>query len=133
MFATHAGNRKSGFTLVEALLSLVIVGVAASIMSALYISGTQALDVQARRVLIDSGLRGKMEWLVSLRFSQLVNGSGSVTVNGQACPIAWTAQNVDLDGDGTAEPSAKQVSVTIEGRTLTTIIVNNEGKVGNVS
>jgi prepilin-type N-terminal cleavage/methylation domain-containing protein len=125
-------NRNSGFTLVEALLSVVVLAVMATVVSAMYISGLQALDVQADRAMLDSQLRSRMEFLLSEEFGQLADGSATVTVSGQDYTISWTIANVDLDGDATPEPSAKQITVTLGGRSLTTLVVDPEGKVGKI-
>ncbi len=60
----------------------------------------------------------------------------TVIVNGQDYTLTWTVVNVDLDGDLTPEPNAKQVTVSVTevpGRSLTTIIVDHEGRVGKIS
>lgn len=114
-----------------ALLAIVAVGI-----SAPYISGFQALDVQADRMVLDSHLRSAMEVLVGSDFGSLSSGSEVVAVNGQNYTITRTVANVDLDGDATPEPNAVQVTVSVNGlpdRSLTTIIVDNEGRVGKVS
>ena len=125
-----------GFTLIEAMLSVALLALVAVGISAPYISGFQALDVQADRMLLDSSLRSRMEVLVSTEFSSLSNGSELVTVRGQNYTITWTVANVDLDGDATPESTAKQVTVAVTelpDRSLTTILVDNEGKVGKIS
>ena len=125
-----------GFTLVEALLSVALLAMVAVGISAPYISGFQALDAQADRMLLDSRLRSAMEALVATDFSALGSSSEVVTVNGQSYTITWTVSNVDLDGDATPEPNAVQVTVSVTelpDRSLTTILVDNEGRVGKIS
>jgi len=126
----------NGFTLVEALFSVVLLGVIATAIAVPYISGFQSLDVQADRMLLDCRLRSRMEMLVGTDFGSLVNGSEVVTVNGENYTLSWTVVNVDLDGDSTPEPNAKQVTVSITelpDRSLTTILVDHEGGVGKIS
>jgi hypothetical protein len=125
-----------GFTLVEAMISVVLLGIVAVGISAPYISGFQALDVQADRMLLDSSLRGRIEVLVGTDFGLLSAGSEVVTVRGQNYTLTWTVGNVDLDGDLTPEPNARQVTVSVTelpDRSLTTILVDNEGRVGKIS
>lgn len=125
-----------GFTLVEALLSVALLGLMVTGIATLYASGLQSLDGQDDRMLLDSELRSRMEVLVSTDFGALSDDSEVVTVNGQNYTIAWTVVNVDLDGDLTPEPNAKQVTVSITklpDRSLTTILVDNEGRVGKIS
>jgi len=125
-----------GFTLVEALLSVALLGLMATGIATLYASGLQSLSTQDDRMLLDSALRSRMEVLVGTKFDALSDSSEVVTVNGQNYTIAWTVVNVDLDGDSTPEPNAKQVTVSITelpDRSLTTILVDNEGRVGKIS
>ena len=127
---------QKGFTLLEAMLSVVLLGLVAFGISAPYLSGFQALDMQADRMLLDSHMRSRMETLVSTDFDALGNGSEVVTVRGQNYTITWTVVNEDLDGDGTSEDTAKKITVSITGlpgRALKTIVVDNEGGVGKVS
>jgi Tfp pilus assembly protein PilE len=53
-----------GFTLVEALFSVVLLGVMATAIAVPYISGFQSLDVQANRMLVDYRQRGKLYHLL---------------------------------------------------------------------
>lgn len=113
-----------------ALLALVAVGI-----SAPYISGFQALDVQADRMPLDSSLRSRMDILAGTNFGSLNSGSESVTVNGENYTIAWTVGNIDLDGDATPETMAKQVTVSVTElphRSLTTILVDKEDRIGKI-
>ena len=104
----------------------------ASVMTGVYFSGLQALEVQGERMLLDSALRSRMELLLSEKFDQLASGTDTATVTGQNYTITWTVATVDLNGDATPEPTAKQVTVTLEGRSLTTIVVDNEDRVGKI-
>ena len=114
-----------------ALLALVAVGV-----SAPFISGFQALNVQSDRMLLDGRLRSRMEVLAGTDFGSLSSGSEVVTVNGENFTINWSVVSVDLNGDSIPEPTAVQVTVSVAGmsaRALTTIRVDNEGRVGKIS
>ena len=121
-----------GFTLVEALLSIVIVGFMAAVMSGLYISGLQTLDAGNERMLIDSALRSRMELLLSEKFDQLASGSETVTVNGQNYTLVWEVANMDLDGDAAPEATAKAIKMALEGQELEILVVDREGKVGKI-
>jgi len=121
-----------GFTLVEVLLSVILLGLMVTGISAMYISGLQSLDTQDDRMLLDSHLRSRMEVLVGTDFATLNNGSEVVALNGQNYTINWTIAALDLDGDSNPEPNVKQVTVSVDGRSLTTIIVDNEGKIGKI-
>ena len=70
----YEGLPDSGFTLVEALFTAILLALLASGISALYVSGLQALDGQADVMLLDSRLRGRMEILVGRPFDQILAG-----------------------------------------------------------
>ena len=132
MRTKRAQDGKRGFSLVEALLALLILGLSASGISALYMSGITVVDAQDLRAASDSCMRSKMEELLSTKFSQLSNGSQAVTVCGKTLTLTWTANTYDINGDGTAESSARQLVVTLDGRSLTCLAVDNLGKVGQI-
>jgi type II secretory pathway pseudopilin PulG len=128
-------KNSNGFTLFEALFSVVLLGFMASGVSVLYVSGLQTLDEQADRMVLDSYLRSRMEFLVGQPFAQLANGNEVVTVRGQNYTIDWTVVLKDLDGDMTPEATAKEVTVSVSGvsnRVLTTILVDNEDRLGKI-
>ena len=124
-----------GFTLVEVLLSVALLGLMVPAIGALYVSGLQSLDRQDDRMLLDSELRSRMEVLVSTDFDALAGGSEMITVNGQNFTVTWNVAPMDLDGDTNPEPTAKQVTVSITelpDRSLTTILVDHEGRLGKI-
>ena len=128
-------KRTNGFTLLETLLAVALLGLVAYGISGLYFSGMQSLDEEELRILLDSRLRGRMEILVGNPFDQVIDGSEVVSVNGRNYTISWTVALVDLNGDSTPESNAKQVTVTLSGppdRSLTTILVDNQGLVGKI-
>jgi len=129
-------RKKNGFTMVEVILSVALLALVATVIGAPFIVGLQSLNAGEDRMLLDSHLRSKMEVLVSTDFSLLANGSESVTVNGTNYTFAWTVVNADLDSDAVPEPDAVQVTVTVSevpNASLTSIIVNNNGKIGKIS
>jgi len=127
----------TGFTLIEAMIAVALLAIVAVGISAPYISGFQALDVQAESMLLDSRLRSKMEELVGTSFVSLSSGSDDpFTINGQSFTITWTVVPVDLDGDTNPEPTAVKVTVSVTeqpNHSLTTIRVDNEGRVGKIT
>lgn len=129
-------RRSDGFTLVEALLAVALLGLLAATMGTVYSSANQSLAVQTDRMLLDSKLRSRMEYLAGTSFGALGDGSENVTINGTGYQIVWTAVPIDLDGDSTPEATAKQVTVSVSnmsGNSLTTIRVDNQDKVGKIS
>ena len=126
----------TGFTLLEAMIAVALLALVAVGIAAPYVSGFQSLNMQADRMLLDSRLRSRMEALIATDFDALAGGSEIVSVNGQNFTIAWTVAAVDLSGDGNPEPTAVQVTVSVAGlssRTLTTILVKHEGRLGKIS
>lgn len=126
----------NGFTVTEVLFSVILLGIIAMTVTVPYISGFQSLEVQADRMLLDSRLRSRMEVLVGTDFDSLNSGSEVVTVNEQNYTINWNVVPLDLDGDTNPEPTAVQVSVSVagmSGNSLTTIVVDNEGRIGKIS
>ena len=125
----------SGFTLIEALLAVSFLALMATGIMAVQTSGVQSLAVQADRILLDGQLRSRMEVLISTDFAALTNGSEVITVRGTTYTITWTVALADLDGDGKPESTARQVTVSVAelpGRSFTTIIVNNQGRLGKI-
>ena len=120
------------FTLAEALLSLVLLALLAITAQGMYSSAFQTTVVTAQDALLDSALRSRTEWLMAVTPSQLASGSDTVTVGGTSYPISWTVVNVDLDGDATPDPVAKRLTVTLQGKSLTTIVVDHEGHIGKL-
>jgi hypothetical protein len=134
--ALNSPESTGGFTLLEAMLSVALLALVAVGISAPYISGFQALDMQADRMPLDSSLRSRMELLVGTDFVSLSDGSEVVVANGKNYTLTWTVANIDLDGDATPESTARQVTVSITelpDRSLTTILVDNQGLVGKIS
>ena len=118
--------------MVEALLSMTILALIATVVSAVYASGFPALELQSDRMLIDSALRSQMEFQLGNAFADLSSGTITVTVNGQNLAVTTVVVPADLDGDAVPEPTAKQVTVSIDGRSLTAIVVDDEDKVGKI-
>lgn len=125
-------RKTSGFTLVEALISVVLLALTAMVVSGLFVSGLQLLDAQEDRAILDSHLRSRMEALISTEFDQLANGNEVVSVNGINHTISWTIANADLDGDSNAESTAKTLTVTVNGRSLVSVVVDHWGRVGKI-
>ena len=124
-----------GFTLVEVLVSVILLGFMATGISAMYLSGLRSLDAQNDRMLLDSRLRSRMEVLVGTDLAALSDDSRVVSINGQNYTIEWTIASIDLDQDSHPESNARQVSVSVagvSGHSLTTIIVDHEGRLGKI-
>ncbi len=129
-------KRSGGFTLVEALLSVALLGLLAATMGTVYSSANLSLAVQTDHMLLDSKLRSRMEYLMGTSFDTLDDSMENVTINGNNYQIVWTVVPIDLDGDSNPEATAKQVTVSVtgmSGNSLTTIRVDNLDMVGKIS
>jgi len=119
-------------TLLEAMLSIVLLGLTASGISALYVTGLQSLQESDTRMLLDGQLRSQMELLVAQPFETLQttgSGSSSVTVDSRTYTASWTATSYDVDGNGTADPTALLIVVTLEGSSLSLLRVDGAERV----
>lgn len=124
-----------GFTLTEAMMSMVILAVMAMGISMVFFSGLKSLDQQDEHMLLASQLRSQMEWLLSQPFDSISSGSQEITVKSQNHTLTWTVTTVDLNQDAKEEANAKQITVFMAGLTgysLTTLVVDHEGKVGKL-
>jgi hypothetical protein len=124
------GNR-AGVTLIESLLSIVLLALTVGGVSALFSSGLLALDQGEQVMLLESAMRSQMETLISRPFGEvLFEGSGEeiVSVGGVDHKIAWSASGTDLDADGAPEANAMLVQVSLEGRSLSVILVDHAGR-----
>lgn len=124
-----------GFTLVEVLLATAILALMATGFATLYSSGLNSLVSQKDRVVLNSQLSSRMEELKSRDYSNLIDGSEVITVEGESYTINWTVAPVDLDGDAATDAGVVQVTVSIAGisdLSITNIIVNTSGQVGKI-
>ena len=125
-----------GFTLVEVIFSVVLLGIISAGVAYPYAIGMKSINVKEDRMLLDSALRSRMEILISTDFSTLSDSSEVVNINGQNYTITWTVVNMDMTGDAVPETNAKLVVVSVTevpGRSLTTIIVDHEDRIGKLS
>jgi hypothetical protein len=119
-------------TLVEVLLSIVILGVSVVAISDAYHTGLRALDAQASESELDAAIRARMETLLAEDFAALTGGQADVTVGGTSHKISWTVSPVDLDGDVAAEYAARHVVVTLRDRSMEVIVADHGGWVAKL-
>lgn len=120
-------NDNAGFTLVEALLAVVVLALMASVLSGLYLAGLQNLDAREDRMALDSALRSQMEVLLSGTFTEITSGADTIMINGAGREIVWTVEGVDLDGDAAPESDALQITVAAGNTSISTIFVDHGG------
>jgi Tfp pilus assembly protein PilV len=124
--------KHSGFTLVEVTLSILFLGIMVMGVSGLYFTAQRSLLDQEHLLPLDSRLRGRMEEIVSRPFAAIAGGSEAITIDGKNYTVTWSVTQPDLDGDAVAEPTAKQITVTVDGRSLTTLVIDNQGNIGKI-
>ena len=121
-----------GTTIVEVLISVVILAIAVVTISDAYYSGLQALDARVTEEQLDAHLRSRVERLLAERFAVLASGTENVIAGGESHTLSWTVTPVDLDGDTVAEPSAKHISVQARDRTFDVVVVDHGGWVAKL-
>ena len=117
----------SGIALVEVLLSIVILGLTAGVISQAFNSGYQAMDARIDRARQDSIMKSKMEYLLAMTFADLSDGSQIVTVDAKSYTVSWTFTPIDLNGDSVPEASAKLLTVSVGDRSILTIVCDHTG------
>lgn len=136
MFRKTTGRtreRDGGFTFIEAMLSLIVLGLMTVTISGAVFSGLRAREAQQRGFLIDSAARSLMERLVSHPADQLWGGAMDVDIDGETVRMYYYAEGVDLDGNGHDDFGVLQVRVVIEEVELITIMANDYSMVRKIS
>jgi len=132
MTGTHlhvsgAGRRaRRGVTLPEAMLLILILALVAVAAG----TGLQAVVKVPKAnddiLATSNALASKMEEVRALGFAGLPVGntlSDTVTINGTLLNRSVVVSLYDADGSGTADADCKQISVTIGGQSISSIMV----------
>ena len=123
----NAKMNKRGFSLMEVLLLVAILGIVGAgagkaLTSIAKVPGQTDLSYQ-----LETRLISKLEQIRSLPFDSVPIGSPStlsdtVQVSNTTYPRTVTVDYADGDGNGSADLTIKQVTVTCAGRTISTLI-----------
>ena len=113
-------------------MAVVIFALMAGVLASLYAAGLQNLAARDDGVVLDSALRSQMEILLSEKFSEVSSGTSTVSVRGTDYTMTWTVTGFDVDGDANLEPDAKQLTVSLANRSLTTLYVDHAGALGTL-
>ncbi len=116
--SAHA-PREAAFSMVEALICLMLLGVLAAIGAAFLPSVRTATEVAASAQTLDLA-RAKMEELQAAPAAALT-GDDTLVVDGARFVRNWRSAPLDLDGDGSNESDAYHVAVEMGGIALETI------------
>lgn len=122
----------AGFSLVEAVLALVLLMLITVLAGGFYANGAVAARQQADELVITTLMRDQMERLMATRPAQLTNGNRVVQVNGRNETLGWQIAGIDLDGNGTLEAGVYRITVTLAQRALVTLTVDHQGGVGKL-
>ena len=122
-------GQRAGFTLVEALLSSVIIAVCVMAVSAAFYGGFQNLRDEGRTLEMVNYVAGKTDELIATDFAAVASGSDTVTVRGESMPRNWTVELHDVDNDGLPDPDAKLVAVTVGEIRISTLVIDSAGLV----
>ena len=118
----------SGFSLIEALLSIVVVGLAVALISELVMGATASSNTASLRLQCVCAAQAKMEELLAQPFADLSAGSGSeqLQLSGISVERSWTISQVDIPGTGAGvDDNALGIVVTVGGFSVENIIVDS--------
>ena len=121
------GRRNLGFTLIEAIILVVIVGIV-GVGAGVGLQAVAKTPTQTNQVLAaNAECVNRMEQMRSTDFASLSTRasalSGNVTINGTTYTSNVTVANADADGDGTVETDYACITVTIGSQTLTCYVM----------
>lgn len=119
-----------GFTLVEVIFLILLLGMMIVSITGVYFSSSHALNTDKNLLPLESRLKDRIEEITSRSFDDIVDGSDSVTTNGKLHTISWTVTYPDLDGDGIPESNAKKVTVNTGDLSLTALVVDSQSVMG---
>ena len=128
---------QSAFTLIEAMLAIAVLGITVAGIAVLYTSGKNASHAQIETLRIQGALRSRAELMMSQPFDSIADSSNTVVIalgGGESRKYGeiTTVTLIDLDGDNIPEPDAKQITISLEGRSTSMIIVDDRELVGKL-
>jgi type II secretory pathway pseudopilin PulG len=118
----------AGFSLMEVLLLVAVLGIVGAATGKALIAIAKVAPQNDISYQLETRLISKMEEIRSMAFDAVAVGSpnstlsDSVTVLNVAYPRTVTVALADGNGDGTADSTFKQVTVTCGGRSISTLI-----------
>lgn len=118
------------FTLIEVIFAILLLGIMVASITGVYFSSSHFLNTEENLLPLESRMQGRMEEIISRPFDDICDGSESITINGIIYNITWTVTHPDMDGDPIPVSIAKEVTVTIGNRSLTTLVINSQAVAG---
>lgn len=106
---------RCGFTLIESLIALMVLGLMAVFIVGLYSASLQNIQSQRERMETDALLRGKVEELLATSFNELPENevSKDYTVRGTIYTLSWKAPILNISGDSNPQKDIKEITVKI--------------------
>jgi prepilin-type N-terminal cleavage/methylation domain-containing protein len=125
-------HSRRGFTLVEATLSIALLGLLAVATTHIYSAGFRSLESTKDITQTDSLIRSRMERLLADNFDQLGGGSEDVMTNGKQITVDWLVLPFDLDGDLSPDPDVSLIRVSSNGRSIECLVVDDNGRIKKI-
>jgi prepilin-type N-terminal cleavage/methylation domain-containing protein len=116
--------RRRGFTLVEAMLVLVVMSIIALAAGVGLQSIARAPAGNDAQLAVDNYIIDKLEALRATDFASLTVGTATdtVTIRGTNYTRTTVIALADADGTGGTDTDFKQITVTLNGRSLSTFV-----------
>jgi prepilin-type N-terminal cleavage/methylation domain-containing protein len=121
-------SKKRGFSLMEVLMLVAILGIVGAAAGRALISMGKVPGQTDLSYQLETRLISKLEEIRALHFDTVAVGSPNPTlsdyvgVSGVSYPRTVTVVLADGDGNGSADATFKQVTVTLAGRSISTLI-----------
>ncbi len=121
-----------GFTLLEIIFSILLIGVMVISITGAYMTGRDSQHFEQTQQTLEKVIRNRMEELISRSYEAVADGSDNVTIRGQKHTISWTVTHPDLDNDSIPDSIAKQITITSGKIRITTLLIDSRRLVGNL-
>jgi len=121
-------GKSRGFSLMEVLLLVAILGIVGAATGKALIAIAKVAPQNDISYQLETRLISKMETIRSMTFDSVAVGSpnaalsDTVSVLNVTYPRTVTVALADGDGDGVADSTFKQVTVTCGGRSISTLV-----------
>jgi prepilin-type N-terminal cleavage/methylation domain-containing protein len=124
MGTVNQKKRRRGFTLVEAMLVLVVMSIIALAAGVGLQSIARAPSGNDAQLVVDNYIMDKLESLRATDFASLTVGTttDTVSIRGTNYTRTTVIALADADGSGSTDTDFKQITVTLNGRSLSTFV-----------
>lgn len=123
---------RRGFSFVEIVLSLAIVGIVVTAVGGVYVSGLRAEEETLNRVPAESHIRSALERAIATHYGKLSTASMPIWIDGKLEILTRRVSAIDLDGDGAKDNGIKLVTVIFLGDSLSTLVVDTNDEIEKI-